>query len=135
MFPSVNLYKDKNHLKDINAKWYMHKKGLFRGPVNFARKEDGTVDTNKSDTCELIDADGNLVEWKPFTKDLFVLENFAYPFVVHTGYIDLEARLKRNEEFWSEHWRKESGGEAPPHKVHASMEDFTEEAIPHSLKI
>ena len=133
MFPSVNLYKDKNHLKDINAKWYMHKKGLFRGPVNFARKEDGTVDTNKSDTCAILDADGNLANRDELIQAL--MDDFAYPFVVHTGYIDLEARLKRNEEFWSEHWRKESGGEAPPHKVHASMEDFTEEAIPHSLKI
>jgi hypothetical protein len=132
MIPSLNLYKDKNHYKDISQKWYMHKRGLFRGPVNFARKKDGTIDTSKSDGCELIDSNSNLVRW---ANTSHAIDNNDCPFVVHTGYLDLQARLKRNKEFWLQHWLTESGGDKPPHKVHEKMEDFDEEYFPHNFKL
>lgn len=134
MIPSLNLYKDWRFYKDINPKWYMHKKGFYRGPVGFARNIDGTVDTKKSDTCELIDDYGLLVRSERFPCDLSSLKNGA-PFVVHFGYLDLKSRVERNQQFWKEHWQRESGGKEPPHKVHMSLEDFDEDCFEHGLSI
>jgi hypothetical protein len=135
MIPSVNLYKDYNHYYSIGPKWYLHKGGLFRGPVGFARKSDGTVDTSKSDTCELIDQKGNLVSSLPFDCDIHSLRKKLLPYVIHTGYVNLDARLIRNKNFWSQHWYTESGGYAPPHKIHMDLNDFDEQAKEHGLII
>jgi hypothetical protein len=135
MIPSINLFKDKNHYFSITPKWYMHKLGLFRGPVNFARKNNGYIDTNKSDSCELIDANGNLVPSKTAPCDIESLEKHNLPFVVHTGYLSLENRLLRNENFWKKHWFLESGGIAPPHKIHEKLEDFDYNIKQHNLLI
>lgn len=101
--PSVNLYKDENHYFSITKKWYMHKGGLKRGPVNFGLNKDGTVDINKSDTCELIDKDGNLVP----SMDVSLSDLFVY----HLGYMNLEDKILRNKNFWKNHWSVESGRE------------------------
>lgn len=134
MIPSINLYGSWEKYKDITPKWYMHKRGLFRGPVNFARNADGTVDTNRSDTCELIDADGNLVYsvMIPYNIENLRQDNI---FVVHYGYLNFNARIKRNKEFWSEHWLKESGGKNPPHKIHTELFDFNDTTYQHNLSI
>ncbi len=134
MIPSLNLYKEPHLAKDISAKWYMHKRGFYRGPVGFARKADGTVDTYKSDTCELIDAYGCLVKTAKLPSDLKSLQDGAI-FVVHFGYLDLQSRIDRNNEFWKEHWLLESGGVAPPHKVHTKLEEFDEDYFVHGLAI
>jgi hypothetical protein len=135
MIPSVNLYKTCDNYFSITPKWYLHKSGLFRGPVNFAKKNNGYIDTTKSDTCELIDKNGNLVPSKMSPCDIESLRRDKYPFVVHMGYLSLENRLIRNNNFWSKHWLIESGGEKPSHKVHSNLEDFTEEFKAHNLKI
>jgi hypothetical protein len=135
MIPSLNLYKDRNHYFSINPKWYMHTKGFYRGPVNFARKQDGTVDTTKSDTCELIDENGNIPYSIQIPHDINSLRTKNIPFVVHTGYVNLENRLIRNKNFWKEHWKTESGGIEPTHKVHESLEDFKENYQEHNLDI
>lgn len=135
MVPSVNLYKDKNHYFSITPKWYIHKSGLFRGPVNYARKPDGTINTKVSDSCELIDYAGYIVKSAQFSKKIEDLESGLFPFVVHEGYIDLDARLLRNKNFWAKHWLTESGGENPAHKIHSSMEDFEEPYISHNLRL
>lgn len=135
MIPSVNLYKDYDHYFSITPKWYIHKSGLFRGPVNFARNRDGTIDTKKSDGCELIDSLGNLVSSKIAPYNINDLRTGLFPFVIHTGYVNLDNRLLRNKNFWSDHWLKESGGKEPPHKIHKSIEDFTEFYEKHELNI
>jgi|LakMenEpi03Aug12_release.lakeMendotaPanAssembly.Ray.scaffolds.fasta_scaffold30177_8 hypothetical protein len=135
MIPSINLYKDYDHYFSITPKWYIHKSGLFRGPVNFARKNNGTIDTSKSDSCELIDDNGNLVSSKIAPYHIDDLRTGLFPFVVHTGYLSLENRLLRNKNFWSDHWLKESGGEKPPHKIHEKLEDFDYNIQQHALKI
>jgi hypothetical protein len=135
MIPSINLYKTYEYYSSITPKWYMHKSGLFRGPVNFAIKNNGFIDTTKSDTCELIDSNGNLVLCKAFPSDIQSLRGNNLPFVVHTGYLSLENRLLRNKNFWLKHWLLESGGEPPIHKVHESMDDFQEQFQEHRLKI
>lgn len=135
MIPSLNLYKDKDHYFSITPKWYMHKKDLYRGAVSWAKKNDGTVDTSKSDTCELIDKDENLVYSIQSPFDMQSLRTNNNPFVVHTGYINLENRILRNNNFWKKHWKIESGGEPPKHKVHQSMNDFQESYQEHKLNI
>lgn len=135
MIPSINLYKNKDHYFSITPKWYMHKSGLCRGPVNFARKNNGYVDTSKSDTCELIDTNGNLVYSKMTPYDIESLRHNNLPFVVHTGYISLDNRLLRNQNFWKQHWLLESGGEPPPHKIHEKLEDFDYTIKKHKLLI
>jgi glycosyltransferase involved in cell wall biosynthesis len=135
MIPALNLYKDWDHYKDINSKWYMHKRGFYRGPVGFARKSDGTIDTNRSDTCELIDAYGCLVRSTLLPNTIEDLRNGSI-FVVHFGYVDLDSRIERNQKFWDEHWRRESGGKTPPHKVHMKKEDFEGEGcLVHNLNL
>jgi len=135
MIPSVNLYKDKDHYFSITPKWYMHKEGLYRGPVNFAKQKDGTIDTSKSDTCELIDENGNLVYSLQTPNDINSLQSNNFPFVIHNGYLNLENRILRNKNFWKEHWKVESGGIEPNHKVHESIEDFKENYQKHNLKL
>lgn len=135
MVPSVNLYKDNNHYFSITPKWYMHKKGLYRGPVNWAKKIDGTIDTSKSDTCELIDENGNLVYCIQTPCDIDSLRMGTNPFVVHNGYVNLNHRILRNNNFWEKHWKTESGGEPPKHKVHQSIDDFQENYQKHKLNI
>jgi hypothetical protein len=135
MIPSLNLYKDIDHYFSITPKWYMHKSGLFRGPVNFAKKNNGFVDTHKSDTCELIDDNGNLVASKMTPYDIEALRTNRLPFVVHTGYLSLDNRLLRNQNFWKQHWFTESGGEPPPHKIHEKLGDFDYTIKKHELLI
>jgi hypothetical protein len=135
MVPSINLYKDKDHFFSITQKWYIHKSGLFRGPVNYAIKPDGTINTQVSDSCELIDSYGNIARSAQFSKRLEDLESGNFPFVVHEGYINLDARLLRNKNFWAKHWLVESGGSNPAHIIHSSMEDFQEPYIEHKLRL
>lgn len=116
--PSINLYQDENHYFSITKKWYMHKAGLFRGAVNFGRKEDGTVDINKSDTCELIDNKGNLVS----TLDISLSDLFVY----HLGYMNLDDKVLRNKNFWKNHWSIEAGKEV---EVPLTVEDISKNRI------
>jgi hypothetical protein len=148
MIPSLNLWGDlfsiKNNVEDnLGAKWYLHRGGLERGPVNFARNPDGTVNTERSDTCELINSTGNLarsasllgnsIPTKSIEDFLFFLENQA-TFVYHLGYSSYEDRVTRNKNFWKKHWETESGGKAPKHKVHMDVSEFGEETVKHNLK-
>jgi hypothetical protein len=135
MIPSLNLYKSDECYSTVGLKWYLHKSGYFRGAVNFAKKSDGTIDTSKSDTCELIDDCGNLVPSIMFKNSIEALRTGFSPFVVHTGYVDLEKRITRNKNFWIQHWRIESGGIDPSHKVHKDISEFNEPHEKHLLKI
>ena len=105
MMPTIDLYEDLNHYTAIGHKWYLHKrKGTFRGSVNWARKEDGNLDPEKSDTCELIDHEGDLIpcigriEFSPHD-----------PKIIHLGYLDLDERNKVNK-FWGRIWNHRHKG-------------------------
>ena len=106
MIPTIDLYEDLNHYITIGHKWYMHKReGTFRGSVNWARKEDGSLDPEKSDTCELLDVEGSLISCVgkiEFTQD--------GPKIIHLGYLDLHERNKVNE-FWGKIWNHRHKGE------------------------
>jgi hypothetical protein len=118
--PSVNLYGDKEHFSSFTSKWYLHKRGLKRGVVNFAKNADGTHDTNKSDSCELLNTYGDLVPaFLYFDEAAFPTKEAAanflrdqnLPYVVHYGWIDLERRVEINRNFWRKQWGAEAGRE------------------------
>ncbi len=147
MIPSLNLWGSRETIKGDpiehrnSLKWYLHKGGLFRGPVNFARRSDGTIDTSKSDTCELIDDRGNLVQTKRYIwPEISTMEEYLDAienkgtFIYHLGYESFENRVDRNQNFWYKHWRTESGGESPKHKVHMNTNEFSGKVIEHNLK-
>jgi hypothetical protein len=119
--PVINLYGDIFHYKDINFKWYIHKSGLYRGPVNFGIKNDGRPDYNKTSTDELIDENSNLVPTLNIVQGLnlndpyeYIVKN--YPFVYHLGYTDFHKRVKRNH-FWKNFWENATGGDKNTHSL------------------
>ena len=119
--PVINLYGDYEHFIDFGAKWYIHKKGLNRGPVNFGIKENGRPDYHKTSTDELIDHKGNLLQTYPLcdianTEGALEYCSNKNPFVYHLGYVDLEERVTRNE-FWKDFWEKATGGDSNNHSL------------------
>ena len=100
MLPTINLYGDLDHFADVGYKWYMHtREHTFRGPVNFALKNDGNFDPEKSDTCELIDEKGNLI---PCIGKIAFTNND--PKVIHLGFLDIQRRANLNKNFWKDIW-------------------------------
>lgn len=148
MVPSLNLWGGLDTVRaDFEThrnsyKWYLHRKGYERGPAAFARKSDGTVDTSKSDTCELIRPGGGLAPSFALMGDdiedlgayLDYIEN-AGTFVYHLGYVSYADRVARNRNFWNEHWKVESGGEPPKHKVHMDITEFNDDLTAHNLPL
>ena len=108
MLPTIDLYEDLNHYMTIGSKWYLHtRKGTNRGAVNFGIKEDGSIDPKKSDTCELIDNEGNLI---PCIGRIRF--NEKDPKIIHLGYLNLNARNKINKNFWSQMWKLRTASES-----------------------
>lgn len=129
--PVIDLYRDLDHYKSVGAKWYLTKKeGVYRGPVAFAKRDNGTIDTDKSDTCEPIDHKGDLlpqIAYTSFLKDF----NIKHPHIIHLGYLDLEKRIENNK-FWGPVWSARNGKEV---EVATDLEtlDKENEAKAHNL--
>lgn len=110
MIPVIDLYNSESEYKSYGTKWYIHKNfiGLERGVVKFARKPDGSIDTNRSDTTELLKY-GNLCNAvysiDPRLKDedkLNILrQNPMY--VLHYGWLFKDKR-KLAQKFWEKVW-------------------------------
>lgn len=136
MIPVIDLYKDYDHYKGVNRKWYFHlKEGSFRGPVNFAKKDGNLIDINKSDSCELIDKNGDLVPY--YIDDRFFCKtanifDIKQCHVIHLGYLNLSQRVENNK-FWRGVWSARAGEEV---KVAQSIEELDAENIAkkHNLK-
>jgi hypothetical protein len=115
--PVIDLYRDIYSYKNIGQKWYLHKNGLYRGTVNFAKNSDGTHDVDRSDSCELINKNGDLVKTAAMIslssdEDSVVLGymiEMDLPRVFHLGYLDLRKKILRNKNFWKDHWAIEAG--------------------------
>jgi len=119
--PVINLYGDFYHYKDISFKWYIHKKGLYRGAVNFGIKDNGRPDYNKTSTDELIDKDSQLVPTLNIVQATNYKNPYDYikdnnPFVYHLGYTNFDDRVKRNV-FWKSFWEKATGGDSNTHSL------------------
>ncbi len=120
LIPSVDLFHDDKHYKPkLGGKWYLHRNrpGLMRGPVGFAKREDGTIDITKSDSTELITTTGELASFLPAIDPRFTDEIKLYwmvqggaPYILHLGWLSKEQRLKQSA-FWAPHWRARDGSD------------------------
>lgn len=139
--PSIDLYGSPNHIRknnNIGLKWRVHKEGLKRGVVNFAKKSDGKILTTMSDTCELIDENNQLVQTARTCPDeclypdqAYLLKHYLY--TLHFGYLDLQYRKNINENWWKEKWQDRSG---LPENVVIDMNILqNEEVVEHNLPI
>lgn len=112
--PTIDLYGSVSRcLPVIKKKWYIHKRGLYRGAVKFGLKSDGRPDYNKTSTDELIDADGNLTKF----QDLLPVANFenlqfyfekGFPLIVHEGYLNLDKNKLNRSLWWKKFWENAS---------------------------
>tara|TARA_Y100001937_G_scaffold39911_1_gene56634 strand:- start:171 stop:974 length:804 start_codon:yes stop_codon:yes gene_type:complete len=123
LIPSINLWGDKESIRwdnkeNVKFKWYLHKGGFYRGTHKQAIKEDGHVDIEKSDTCDLIDSEGNLVQCEHYFDSAvdnlekyreFLKSNPVYVF--HMGCLDFDKKVELNKNFWKKHWETEAGRE------------------------
>lgn len=141
MVPVLNLYKDKYHYKNIGTKWYIHKKdGMYRGIVNFAKLSNEKFDKDKSDGCELIDLEGNLIPSinildHPSIKNIptiEILKHAQLPYVIHYGYVDLSRRCHINKNFWEKEWSEYSGKKV---KLNTEEHEFTDDFFKHGIEI
>jgi hypothetical protein len=97
---NIDLFGDLNHYKTMGRKWYLHSRGgCYRGAVNFARIDNEIFDPEKSDTCELIDENGDLIPCIGTIR--FTIDS---PKVFHLGFLDLERRAHLNQTFWKDIW-------------------------------
>lgn len=121
LIPVVDLVHDDYHYKSIGSKWYLHRNSpnITRGVVQWAYKPDGSIDTTKSDTCELIykdtrqliRADHLVTPGFPHFMTASQLASGETPFVYHLGWLDKQQRLKQSA-FWRPHWaNRAKGGE------------------------
>jgi hypothetical protein len=136
--PTIDLFGDTNKYINIGRKWYIHKRGLKRGAVNFGLKTNGRPDYNKTSTDELTDFQGNLLPTYPLITDLS-LENLkayqeaGYPLVFHLGYLNLNDRLERAI-WWKDFWNKATGGDENTHPT--KMEELVNKSVfNHELKL
>ena len=123
LIPLINLWGSYETIrwdKEINYayKWALHKnkKGkIKRGPVKFAIREDGTVDVDKSDTCELIYENGDLVRFSQIITNpngnlaQYIFESTTKMLIYHLGYADYNHRVKVNKNFWQDQLNIHSG--------------------------
>lgn len=111
LIPVVDLCKSEKTAKGIGCKWYIHKRGLYRGVWNGAKLANGKIDIDKSDTCELIDKNGNLVRGgRVCSLNSQSIKNIDSPYVIHYGWLNWEDRQNQNE-FWKPVWENRKGGE------------------------
>jgi len=108
--PTIDLYGSLDRYSEWKKKWYIHREGLFRGPVNFAFKKDGKLDYNKSSSDELISRDGNLLPTIDLFKGQTIEDLRAYvadgmPIIYHLGYVSYEKRLQKSL-WWKEFWTR-----------------------------
>lgn len=139
--PVVNLYGDMDSYIDTAGKWYIHRKGFYRGAFKGGIKPDGKPDYDKTSTDELITEDGNLVRWLPLVRpaaggqptmeDLAPYVKAGMPIMYHLGYLSLKDRLDRSI-WWKAYWEKATGGDKNQHPI--SIEELAErETKKHGL--
>ncbi len=140
--PVIDLFNSEKEYKSVGQKWYLHRNKLDinRGVVNFAKKDDGKIDINRSDTCELIYNNGNLVNAyylinpaSSHDEKIDHIKRFDDPVIYHLGWLDKEKRLKSNE-FWHPVWENRAGKEVK-NIIHKKEELDKIEYWKHGLKL
>ncbi len=135
--PNIDLHGSVDKYSALGAKWYIHRPGLFRGPVNFGFKEDGRLSYDRSSSDELVDRNGNLLSTIPLYKgnsiqDLRAYVNAGMPIVYHLGYVEPSKRLARSL-WWKKFWSETTGDE---NKHPTTVEEITsKETWVHGLPL
>ena len=133
---SVNFFKNWMGHYSVTHKQYLSKNNkCFRGPQIHARKSDGGINTMMSDGCDLILENGKFAPTIAIDNSLVAIENGEVPAIGHFGFVNLQSRIDRNNNFWLNHWYTESNGTPPAHKIHLSMNDFEQQYIPCDIKL
>ena len=122
MIPVLEPYGDISEIREdhgVKLKFRMHKVGLKRGVVDFAKLPDGIHhDINLSDGTEIINEQNQLVKnhkiinedcYESLDNYLEFLKNDIY--TLHLGYLNFEKRVLRNNLFWQKMWSTEAGEE------------------------
>jgi glycosyltransferase involved in cell wall biosynthesis len=133
--PVIDLCKNKNLYKSIGCKWYIHKSGLYRGVWNGAKLDNGKIDIKKSDTCELLNKDGNLCSTAHIIEKLSVenIKKNNIPFIIHLGWLEWEIRQQQNKT-WQPIWSNRAGYEVSD-ILHEKQSFDSIPVFPHNLNI
>lgn len=128
--PTIDLYGAKEKFSHIGAKWYIHRRGLYRGAVHFGIKDGGLPDYHKTSTDELIDKDKNLVRTVELCRgrDIETVQKYVatgMPYTFHLGYLSLKDRAERAV-WWKAFWEKATGGDENSHQT--SVEELLKRA-------
>ena len=116
MIPSIDLFGNKDYIRsdqNIGIKFRMHKIGLKRGVWKYAWI-DNKINTSKSDSCELLNSNDDLVNSihivpQRLLNPIFSFELNNHIFTIHEGYLDFKYRVNINKNFWKEKWEQRSG--------------------------
>lgn len=137
--PTIDLYGSYQRcLPRPNKKWYIHGKGLYRGAVRFAIKDNGKPDYNSTSTDELLSNDGDLVPTIALTQDISfqALKPYVeagWPLVYHVGYLSFQERLDRSI-WWKQFWEVATSGDKNSHPT--SIEEIAaRETVEHGLPL
>ena len=90
----------------------MHKQGLHRGIWKYAKLLNGKIDTKKSDTCELLNNQGEICKAVALAQDmnLETIKYYNLPFIIHLGWLNWIERKKQNQT-WQPVWSNRAGFE------------------------
>jgi hypothetical protein len=133
--PVIDLCKSIDEYKSIGLKWYMHKQGLYRGVWKHAELTNGKIDIKKSDTCELLNKNGDLCECGYLIQTLTpeIISKTSCPFIVHLGWLNWENRKNQNKT-WQPVWSNRAGFEVED-IIHEEKAFDQIKVLEHNLKI
>tara|TARA_Y100000401_G_scaffold24246_1_gene16673 strand:- start:1486 stop:2304 length:819 start_codon:yes stop_codon:yes gene_type:complete len=148
MIPVLDLWGDKNKIRwddehSTQTMWVLHKEGLHRGVVNFAKVGENKFDPSKSDSNELIYENGELAKFVYYVKghpvslqaylDILKEQNV---FIFHIGYLNFENRIKVNKDIWQKQWEEIRPQEKRENEVAVTKEELEKhETFDHDLKL
>lgn len=118
--PTIDLYGSLDkYVEPCKAKWYYHKRGLYRGPVNFGMKPDGRPRYESTSTDELVNDRGELQPTYALLRNLNIQSLREYvkagmPLVYHIGFLNLKDRATRAA-WWSNFWKMATNGDPNNH--------------------
>ncbi len=141
LIPSIDLFGSFEKATAVGQKWYMvkNKSYIHRGVFAGAIKENGKINIERSDTCEALMPDGNLIKsahlFDPrmtYEQKLKELQSGNWPFVFHLGSLNVDQRVKQNN-FWKQHWDARAGEDVKNIKLKKEEFDNTS-TFEHGLK-
>ena len=148
MIPILDLWGATRKLRwdkdnNVSFMWALHRGDLYRGPVDFARLDNGKYDPSKSDSNELIYEDGSLVRSQQYLMgQCQTLQSYLETlkiqnvFLYHIGYVNFENRVKVNKDIWQKQWEEIRPAEKRENQVavtEAELEQY--ETFEHGLKL